>query len=392
MNKKQNLQLWVPILLLVSIFSHSCKSSTRTRLTISKPIQKSKEKISKLELEEDTIINYWQFLGKIQFPVVNAQGTPVIYSVLRGKAISIDNDRVDTFKIRNLDIQIKTHDLYSSLIDNRFIYFILNSTLYRYNINLDSYELIKDLSNAIIDNRGVKYIPLDVGGSQSPCIVYWAKESTLIFPVWSANDKHNHFLGSLDLKTYRVNVLNIERPPVDYPIQRGMQDNTMYVVDSNNLFVSFAYSKVGLKVNLESLALDTLNVQSTLDTLPELIFTPNNYGINDIGERFMKTVINSAFYGYQVFNPFKKHYYKIFYKQQALKDSSGLNTTLASKRLVLMIMDRQMRIIKEIELGPHFNWVNDVIPTKNGVMLLNASNSGNYNLPDKSLLLRINYE
>src|SRR5690606_11489901 len=120
------------------------------------------EKISKLELEEDTIINYWQFLGKIQFPVVNAQGIPVIYSVLRGKAISIDNDRVDTFKIRNLDIQIKTHDLYSSIIDNRFIYFILNSTLYRYDINLDSYELIKDLSNAIIDNRGVKYVPLDV--------------------------------------------------------------------------------------------------------------------------------------------------------------------------------------------------------------------------------------
>jgi hypothetical protein len=58
----------------------------------------------------------------------------------------------------------------------------------------------------------------------------------------------------------------------------------------------------------------------------------------------------------------------------------------------MQFYDSEMKLINELDLPENMNWLNSLLPCKEGVLLFNVSNSGNYNLPNKTLIYKIYYD
>lgn len=343
----------------------------------------------------DTLESYFELLGNRHIAFTNSLNETFFISLERPVKLQLQHRKwVKTaIPIFNNGI-IGNYLFYSNLINDSFIFIIDKRIIWKYNVVENNSEYIHSLEKGIQHKSGSIFWHDNIP-SQSPSIIFYNENNSLYFPIYTNNKKEKeYFICRLNLVSKESEILEIERKNIDAPIQKMMQESNMFLIDSNKLNIAFAYNKIGYRINLDNNKIDTLNLQSPNDTIENEVYNKiKGKNKEPFGERYMKTKLFNAFYSYFRFNPFKNHYYKVFFKSlEEFNTETGLRNTLAEKRLVLQIFDDSLFLIKEIDLSDNFNWVNQVLPTQNGVLLFNSSNSGNYNLPGKTLIMYIDYE
>ncbi len=357
-------------------------------------IEKSSIVINNFYFDYDTLGSYWDLLGKNNISVSCSTNKVKFYSLYKGIELSLNDNKWDTsyFKPFNNGV-FNTAIVKSDLIGDSIIFFIHKKSIWKFNVLNYKFKEIKNMESGIKSVSGSIFYNYTERFNQSSALLFCESLNQLYFPIYSFNKKDKEYLlASYNLHTDVLKIESLIRPKVDEEIHQIMQDNTMFKIKNQTLFIAFSFNKLGLRYNLISNEVDTLNFQSLKDTFLQLVYTEKNTGIKNFGDRFMKTKLYNAYYGFYVYNPFKEHFYKIFFKKLDENNEKGYKNTLAEKRLVLQIYDNEMKLISELDLPENMNWLNAIQPCKEGVLLFNVSNSGNYNLPNKTLLYKIFYD
>jgi hypothetical protein len=357
-------------------------------------IEKSRIVINNYYLNYDTLGSYWDILGKNNLSISNSKNQVKFYSFYKGIELTLNGSKWDTtyFTPFNNGV-LNTAIVKSDLIGDSIVYFLHKKSIWMFNVLNYKFKEIKNIESGVKSPSGSVFYNYTERFNQSSALLYCESLNKLYFPIYTFNKKEKEYLfASYNLQTDVLKIENLLRPKVDEEIHQIMQDNTMFKIKNQTLFVAFSFNKLGLRYDLISNKVDTLNFQSLNDTILQEAYTEKNTGIKNFGDRFMKTKLYNAYYGFYVYNPFKNHFYKIFYKKLDENNVQGYKNTLAEKRLVMQFYDSEMKLINELDLPENMNWLNSLLPCKEGVLLFNVSNSGNYNLPNKTLIYKIYYD
>jgi hypothetical protein len=357
-------------------------------------IEKSSIVINNFYFDYDTLGSYWDILGKNNLSISNSKNQVKFYSFYKGIELTLNGSKWDTtyFTPFNNGV-LNTAIVKSDLIGDSIVYFLHKKSIWMFNVLNYKFKEIKNIDSGVKSPSGSVFYNYTERFNQSSALLYCESLNKLYFPIYTFNKKEKEYLfASYNLQTDVLKIENLIRPKVDEEIHQIMQDNTMFKIKNQTLFIAFSFNKLGLRYDLISNKVDTLNFQSLKDTILQEAYTEKNTGIKNFGDRFMKTKLYNAYYGFYVYNPFKNHFYKIFYKKLDENNVKGYKNTLAEKRLVIQLYDSEMKLINELDLPENMNWLNSLLPCNEGVLLLNVSNSGNYNLPNKTLLYKIFYD
>jgi len=369
------------------IILYSC--SHKQNLKKIEPLQMSSYIVNKMIFKFDTSENYFAFLGKNKFSTYNNKGEILHISISKGLMLKTRGKEIDTISFSPFNNgKLESIIINSEIINDTFIYFFNNEVLWSFNVINFEFFKIYDTKNKIKSSNNYLYHVNQYTFSLSPSIKYSKSENKLYFPIFTHSKKEkNYFLGSLNLNNNKIEVFDLERPNIDEKIQQALQDNTMYVINESKIYVAFAFSKMGLLYDIKSKQTDTINLQSKSDTIKQFVYTQKNTKIKSSHERLIKTIIYNSYYQQLTFNPFKNHYYKLFYKKLDENNSNGLKNTLSEKRIVLQLYDSKLHLINEIELPYGFSYCNLLLPSKSGIVLYNT-----YNINGKIIKTQIDYE
>jgi hypothetical protein len=352
-------------------------------------LKHSNSKISHLFYRFDTLVDYYDFLGKNQISVVNNDGVILNFSIAKGLLIKINGRKLDTLKFTPFNHgKIESNIIHSEIVNDSIIYFFNNDALWNFDIKGYQFSKIYDLKNKIKSNKNYLFHIEQYTYNQSPSIKFHPSENEIYFPVYTHSKKEKkYFIGVFNLNNNRINILDLVRPQVDELIQQSIQDNTMYIINNNKIYFTFAFSKFSLIYDLKTKNIDTINLQSTFDTIPQEAYTKKNTKISSSHERLVKTILYNAYYQNFTFSSFKNHYYKLFYVKLEENNSNGLKNTFNDKKLVLQIFDKNLSLIKEFQFPTGFSHAYCVLPSRDGLTLFNG-----YNIENKILKLNINYD
>ncbi len=377
----------VLILLIPCIIITSCSKKNNFRKIHT--LNFSKSKISKLNYHFDTLVDYFEYLGKNSISVINKNGVILNYSFTKGVLIASKNKQYDTIMFAPFNNgALKSNIIHSKIVNDSIVFFFNDHELWCFDVLKNKFSKIFDLKNKIKSPNNFLFHIEQYTYNQSPSIQYDEINNTIYFPIFTYSKKEKkYFIGVMNLNNNKISVLDLVRPNIDEIIQQSIQDHTMFILENNKIYFAFAFWKLGLTYDLKTKLIDTVNIQSTFDTIPQMAYTQKNTNIRSAQERLVKTLIYNAYYQNFTFNLSKKHFYKLFYKKLDEDNANGLKNTLEDKRLMLQIFDIRLQLIKEFEIPIGFSHAFIVLPTETGLELING-----YNIPNKLLKLTIRYD
>ena len=105
------------------------------------------------------------------------------------------------------------------------------------------------------------------------------------------------------------------------------------------------------------------------DPVKEFHFSPLKKAVNQRDKKMAHSTY-SAYYEALFYNPYDEHYYRIFHPEMPKYNADGLLNTGFDKGNVLMVFDRNLKLIEEVVLPLKYERVIKLHPLQNGVELL----------------------
>lgn len=185
--------------------------------------------------------------------------------------------------------------------------------------------------------------------------------------VYSDYDAEFPAFAKLNVQTKEIDFFG-ETPYASVYFEYGFNSNyyDLYVGDS--IITSTAINAQIEIINTVDGMLTKKEVKSQYDTSPiEKVYYPE--GRESVNEIKNKHALVSANYESLFYNPWTEHYYRIFHPAiDEYNENEELNTEF-DKKSVLMVLNKELELVDEIEIPVRRRMILKLYPSKNGIAI-----------------------
>jgi hypothetical protein len=147
----------------------------------------------------------------------------------------------------------------------------------------------------------------------------------------------------------------------------GLHDNQYSLFIGDSIIISDAWNGTIHVINTLDNSTKTIPAKSIFDTVPiqKLIYK----GASDKKSIKFKHGLLSPYYESLFYNPYNGNYYRIFHPKMEEFNAQGLNNTEYDKEAVLMVFDKDLKLLDEVLLPVKTYRVLKLFPIKDGVAI-----------------------
>ena len=271
---------------------------------------------------------------------------PLVYADCKKLFTSIKNGKVylvyQNAEIWEYDLKTKQNKLFYDLNKNK---------LFRYSgLRIEEYKPGSD--QQVI--RSDRYIYFRVNQDFDDSSGIYSRY-TYAYPIFAKFDLRSKKLAFFGKQPKEVSYN-------EYAIYSMMFD--LYLGDT--IVTSEAYSGKIELIDTKTGKVKTLVRKSRYDkgNMRKLIF---NEITSDMKDKERSHMITEPNYEALYYNPYNRYYYRVFHPKMALKDKNGSYNTIDDKRAILMVFDRNFRLLDEVELPVRDGMVMKLLPDRKGM-------------------------
>lgn len=277
----------------------------------------------------------------------------------------------------------------SNLTPSCYGFFTIKNDLYLYSLpgalfkrNGDSFDLLLDLTkNETMKANNLEFdLNTDYGN-----FVQVYNDSTVIIPVTTKKiiiGKQFPLFAFLNIHSGKINLINYLTPD-GYLDHDYFINNAISVTrNGNKLLINKHYASEVEVMNLKS---GTITEQHDLRSNYQEEEIKKLYTSDDVSKS--RYAVEAANYATIVYNPFKKHYYRLFYHALPERNAKGDYTILRDKRCSITVYDNQFRHLGTYLVPKRMNRVIGISPTQKGFII----NSSVRKTPSGLTITEINY-
>jgi hypothetical protein len=257
--------------------------------------------------------------------------------------------------------------VYASIKKDGIFVVSVDNVLYKYTGKNKEKEKVLDLMSIdSFKNSGLTAWWHKVWGNQyiniPDSIIYFRLEKNLDVEhgKYTLLDSLYPIFAKLNLKTKEIDFFGHKSG-----VGPGLMHNTFQLYMEDSIFVSYSYTDKIERINTISGETYVYRTKSSFDTIPIQTFKydESNYTL----QKNIKHCLETANYGPLYYNPYNKHFYRIFYPYLPERDAKGEMNTDFDKECVLMIMDQNLNLKKEVVLPVKWSKLMTLFPVPNGV-------------------------
>lgn len=264
----------------------------------------------------------------------------------------------------------------TNLVSNTYSLFNLKGERYLFTLPGLLYKMIKDSFELQCDfskNKTLKANKLELNANADyGNFVQIMNDSTIIFPVTSSISEFNleaqfPLFATLNIRTKKVELLNYLSPEDFLEHNYFLFNNIFFLVRNNKLLINKQYDpKLEVFDLSKKKVIRSLNLRDSYqdDDIQRL-----SHANSADKSRYM---IEAAHYGTFIYNPNKRHYYRLFYHALPTKNEKGEFTVFNDKRSSITVYDDKLEYLGTYLIPKKIKFVMGITPTQEG-FILNSS-------------------
>ena len=268
----------------------------------------------------------------------------------------------------------KEFNLPSNLLSGCYSFFTIKNEIYLYSLPGALFKLVNDsfaLQLNLTENKELfaHKLELDLNSDFGNYVQVY-NDSTVILPVTGKNrtgrDKFP-LVAFLNIRTGKIKVIDYLSPD-DYLDHHYFLNNMIsYLLRDHKLLINRHYDP-----EVEVFDLKTKKVVAKLNLRNKFQEDAIQKIYTSDYEAKSRYIIEAAHYGTLIYNPVKKHYYRLFYHALPEKNESGDFTILADKRSSITVYDQKFKYLGTYLLPKRIQAVIGISPTPEG-FIINSS-------------------
>jgi hypothetical protein len=258
--------------------------------------------------------------------------------------------------------------VYASIKKDGIFVVSVDNVLYKYTgKNKERVKILDLMSIDSFKNSGLTAWWHKVSGNQHinipENIIYFRLEKNADFEngKFSLVDSLYPIFAKLNMKTNSISFFGYKPN-----IGPGLMHSSFQIYMVDSIFVSYSYTDKIERINTISGETYIYRTKSSYDTVPikTFEFDEATYTL----QKNIKHALETANYGPLYYNPYNKHFYRIFHPYLPERNAQGEMNTDFDKESILMIMDQNFKIKKEVPLPVRWSKLSRVLyPVPNGI-------------------------
>lgn len=266
----------------------------------------------------------------------------------------------------------KAEPVYSLAFNNHYYYLEASGNLYQFSKNDTATHKLCNLNDIKqLEEDGLKVCLFSESQNY-----FHISGNTIIFPLMANGRKDKKFgnfnvrfplFGKMELSTHKFEYLPCYADDDFYAYSYHLHNRFFSHMVGDTLYVYYPYNSKISRVSVSgNKLLEDLELKDNFSE--DKIAKTKQSDLSDANEMYRYSV-ESPYYSMFIYNPYKKHYYRLYYHELPRLNKNEEFTIPTDKKVSLIVYNHQFKYLGEYQFPEKYIYLKEITPTPEGVLL-----------------------